>query len=178
MLAAVVLFSCLISWLLVSKPEYKHYKRYDRSIFLLQKSLQSRSQEYSHCDTKRMFTDGARKSIDNRKAACSGRRQRGRRERGETWCGGPFITDDTCVLMAFAEWQRTTMTNRTSPRANQHWSAGAQRQWEHRGMLQEGGHVGKQKADVPALGSASLPPVHYLWRHVERSWTGERFCLT
>lgn len=101
MLAAVVLFSCLISWLLVSKPEYKHYKRYDRSIFLLQKSLQSRSQECSHCDTKRMFTDGARKSIDNRKAACSGRRQRGRREREEK-----HDVESPSSLMTLVYWWR------------------------------------------------------------------------
>lgn len=89
------------------------HSSFDQSIRGFKKSLQS--EECLHCDTKSEFTDRAWRSIKSRKAAWSdgrGKEQREWKERGRKLDGEHFFSDDTCVLMAFAELLSATMTNR------------------------------------------------------------------
>lgn len=79
--------------------------------------------------------------------------------------GEHFISDDTCVSMAFAELQTATMTKRkTTHHANQHYKAYVKRPLRpfQPGMPVEQDFEGKQKADVRGLSSAAVSDVQYL----------------
>lgn len=107
-----------------------------------------------------MFTDRAWKSIKAEK-------QHGVMETQGTWRmegvggggdldGEHFISDDTCISMAFAELQSATMTNKEKhsscqPALKDPWST------FQPGMPVEQDYAGKQKADVVrALCSAAV----------------------
>ena len=86
--------------------------------------------------------------------------EKGETGRGEEELDGEhFISDDTCVLMAFAELQSTTMTNATTHHASQHWNARVQSPMKQRGMSAEQGPVGKHRADVSVLSSSLWCPL-------------------
>lgn len=94
-----------------------------------------------------------------------------RREgRGKKLDGEHFISDDTCISMAFAELQSATMTNKENHSSCQPALKGScektlEAPFSQECLLNKIMRVNRKQMCM-FLSSAAVSDIHYLWRHV------------